>query len=48
MHLIHDLRLVLVSLRACLMVFRRQSPNQALPPELAHVERLLEIGFALD
>ena len=47
MHLIHDVRLVLVSLRACLLVFRRQSPNQALPPELAHMERLLEIGYAL-
>ena len=47
MHLIHDLRLVLQSLRACLTVFRRRSQNQALPPELAQVERLLEIGFAL-
>ena len=47
MHLIHDLRLVLASISACVEMIRQQSPGEPLPPGVAHINRLVESGFAM-
>ena len=47
MHLIHDLRLVLISITACLSALHRRSGQQSPPPELDQANRLLETGRAL-
>ena len=46
MHLIHDLRLVLISVTACLSALHRRSGQQSLP-ELDQANHLLETGRAL-
>jgi signal transduction histidine kinase len=47
MHLLHDLRLVLTSIGACLTTLQRRSPSQSLAPEIDQVHHLLETGHAL-
>jgi signal transduction histidine kinase len=46
MHLIHDVRLVLIALAACLESLRRPD-GKPLPQEFAFIDRLLEVGFAI-
>ena len=47
MHLIHDVRLVLMSITACLSALHRRSAQPSLPPELDQANRLLETARAL-
>jgi signal transduction histidine kinase len=47
MHLIHDLRLVLIALTACLSAWQQRSAEASLPPELDQAKRLLETARAL-
>ena len=47
MHLIHDLRLVLAALSACVEMIRKQHQGQPLPHGVEHISRLLESGFAI-
>ena len=47
MHLIHDLRLVLISISACLDALQRRPEQQPLPAEIDQANRLLETGRAL-
>ena len=44
MHLIHDLRLVLTSISACLEALHRRSAQPSPPPEIDQANRLLETG----
>ena len=47
MHLIHDLRLILASISACIEMIRQQNPGQPLPHGVDHINRLVESGFAM-
>ena len=47
MHLIHDLRLVLAAIAACLETLKAKSEGQALPPEFDHIRRFLDTGFSV-
>jgi signal transduction histidine kinase len=47
MHLIHDLRLVLAAVSACLEMLRKQYEGQPLPNEVDNISRLLDSGFAM-
>jgi len=47
MHLIHDLRLILASINACIEMIRQQSPGEPLPHGVDHISRLVESGFAM-
>jgi signal transduction histidine kinase len=47
MHLIHDLRLILASISACIEMIRQQNPGEPLPRGVAHINRLVETGFAM-
>jgi signal transduction histidine kinase len=47
MHLIHDLRLVLASISACLEMIRQQSQGKPVPHGVDHISRLVESGFAM-
>jgi signal transduction histidine kinase len=47
MHLIHDLRLVLVSIRRCIDTARGRSHKRPLPPELEQTDQLAAIALSL-
>lgn len=47
MHLIHDLRLVLVAIANCLETRRQQLKGDALPAEIQHLARLLQTAIAM-
>ena len=47
MHLIHDLRLVLAAVSACLEMLRKQYEGQPLPNEVQNIDRLVDSGFAM-
>jgi signal transduction histidine kinase len=47
MHLIHDLRLVLISLGACLQELRRRPPTRRPSSEIEQASRLVETGLSL-
>lgn len=47
MHLIHDLRLVLAAINACVEMIRAQHQNEPLPHGVEHIGRLLDSGFAI-
>lgn len=47
MHLIHDIRLVFLSIRACIEEARQRSSKRSLPNELGQANRLVEIGLSL-
>jgi signal transduction histidine kinase len=47
MHLIHDLRLVLIAISSCLESLRHRAEETPLPQEIDLVGRLLETGFAI-
>ena len=47
MHLIHDLRLVLASISACLDMIRKQHEGKPLPHGVEHISRLVDSGFAM-
>ena len=47
MHLIHDLRLVLAAISACVEMIRKQHQGQPLPHGVDHISRLIESGFAI-
>jgi signal transduction histidine kinase len=47
MHLIHDLRLVLAAIAACLRTLRENNEGQPLPREIDHASRMLDTGFAI-
>ena len=47
MHLIHDLRLVLAAISACVEMIRREHQGEPLPHGVDHISRLLESGFAI-
>ena len=47
MHLIHDLRLVLASISACLEMIRQRHQGKPLPHGVDHINRLVESGFAM-
>jgi signal transduction histidine kinase len=47
MHLIHDLRLVLLAIVSCLETLRERVKGDPLPTEVEHIARLLETGVAI-
>ena len=47
MHLIHDLRLVLAAIAACLETLRKQYQGQPLPNEVDNISRFVDSGFAM-
>ena len=47
MYVIHDLRLVLMSIRACIEEIRQLSTDRALPDELRQANHLVDTGLAL-
>jgi signal transduction histidine kinase len=47
MHLIHDLRLVLAAISACVEMIRTQHQSEPLPHGVEHISRLLDSGFAI-
>jgi signal transduction histidine kinase len=47
MHLIHDLRLVLLAIANCLETMRERVKGAPLPTEVEHIARLLETGVAI-
>ena len=47
MHLIHDLRLVLAAISACVEMIRTQHQNEPLPNGVEHIGRLLDSGFGI-
>src|SRR6188472_2160769 len=47
MHLIHDLRLVLIAISNCLDTRRENLKDSGLPPEIEHLARLLRTAIAM-
>lgn len=47
MHVIHDLRLVLIAIAATLKAIRQRADAKPLPQEVEHVDRLVESGLEL-
>src|SRR6187455_822467 len=47
MHLIHDLRLVLAAIAACLDTLKQRTEGSAVPQEFDHIRRFLDTGFSV-
>ena len=47
MHLIHDLRLVLAAIAACLDTLKKKNGSTPLPEDAEHIRRFLDTGFAI-
>jgi signal transduction histidine kinase len=45
MHLIHDLRLVLAAIAACLDSLKQRTQGATVPQEIDHIRRFLDTGF---
>jgi signal transduction histidine kinase len=47
MHLIHDLRLVLAAIAACLETLKERTEGSPVPQEFDHIRRFLDTGFSV-